>query len=234
MQNTTQATPTADCLSLPSQPSTGFQHNWSRVPGQPSMADIVRLGRPQSKPSSTPLVATEMSQSSDDPIVSNMTHQSSKQPPATIAPSESAQEHKTSQGPIPQDEERSRELGSGMGHYNSHDDWSVAGHTSAGSESTHPEISGTAFYADPSVSSSLLADEANIEVDPHLDENQVHVYDVNDEYLPTESTGSASISDEQEEADDSGDHNRLGHNLLNGMYHSQMHTLEHHEGIFSD
>ena len=39
--------------SLPSQPSSGYQPAWSGVPGQMSMADIVKMGRPQAK-SSTP------------------------------------------------------------------------------------------------------------------------------------------------------------------------------------
>ncbi|KAJ4822039.1 hypothetical protein Tsubulata_001621 [Turnera subulata] len=38
-----------DGVSSSSQPSSGFQSAWSGVPGQVSMADIVKMGRPQNK-----------------------------------------------------------------------------------------------------------------------------------------------------------------------------------------
>ena len=37
-----------------SQPSTGYQPAWVGAHGQKSMADIVKMGKPQSKVSSTP------------------------------------------------------------------------------------------------------------------------------------------------------------------------------------
>ncbi|XP_068666554.1 GBF-interacting protein 1-like [Aristolochia californica] len=44
-----------DMPPLPSQPSSGYQPAWVVVPGQVSMADIVKRGKPQSKPPSMPL-----------------------------------------------------------------------------------------------------------------------------------------------------------------------------------
>lgn len=228
LTNTTHASAVVDDPSLPSQPSSGSQHNWSRMPGQLSMADIVRMGRPQIKlPASTPSVSSDMFHVVHDPTTSNVSPQNAKQPSATITPSESPLEYHTYQGPVPQDEERSYELG-GIGHYNSHDDWSLVGETSLGSGSTHPEMSGASIYADQSVSSSLLVDEANLEPDTRLDENQVQE-DVNGDCLPTESIRSASISDGQEEMDNSGNTSHLDDGQLNGMYHSQIYAFEHHE-----
>ncbi|PWA42735.1 hypothetical protein CTI12_AA541720 [Artemisia annua] len=44
---------TTDAVSVP-QPSSGYQSAWSGVPGQKSMADIVKMGRPQNKGYTTP------------------------------------------------------------------------------------------------------------------------------------------------------------------------------------
>ncbi|PHT26839.1 hypothetical protein CQW23_33550 [Capsicum baccatum] len=43
-----------DGHSAASQPSSGYQPTWGGVPGQVSMADIVKMGRPQSKVSNIP------------------------------------------------------------------------------------------------------------------------------------------------------------------------------------
>ncbi|PWS22970.1 hypothetical protein DKP78_15610 [Enterococcus faecium] len=40
------------------QPSSGFQNSWCGVPGQMSMADIVKMGRPQVRSSSKPVAST--------------------------------------------------------------------------------------------------------------------------------------------------------------------------------
>ncbi|XP_059664778.1 uncharacterized protein LOC132311070 isoform X2 [Cornus florida] len=45
---------TVDGISLSSQPSSGQQPAWLGVPGQVSMADIVKMGKPHGKGSSTP------------------------------------------------------------------------------------------------------------------------------------------------------------------------------------
>lgn len=41
-------------ISSSQQPSSGFQSSWVGVPGQVSMADIVKMGRPQTRVSSAP------------------------------------------------------------------------------------------------------------------------------------------------------------------------------------
>ncbi|XP_015867039.3 uncharacterized protein LOC107404589 isoform X2 [Ziziphus jujuba] len=53
IENKTSAVGTGDGLSSSSQPS-GFQSAWLGVPGQVSMADIVKMGRPQAKASAMP------------------------------------------------------------------------------------------------------------------------------------------------------------------------------------
>ncbi|RWV93950.1 hypothetical protein GW17_00043556, partial [Ensete ventricosum] len=44
----------ADGISMPMQPSSGFQNSWLGKPGHVSMADIVKMGRPQGKPIGMP------------------------------------------------------------------------------------------------------------------------------------------------------------------------------------
>ncbi|KAK9064353.1 hypothetical protein SSX86_015735 [Deinandra increscens subsp. villosa] len=48
------------------QPSSGFQSPWLGAPGQKSMADIVKMGRPQNKANSTPIMPQPLSTHYDD------------------------------------------------------------------------------------------------------------------------------------------------------------------------
>ncbi|CAN4116570.1 unnamed protein product [Withania somnifera] len=51
------ALPVVDGHSPASQPSSGYQPTWGGVPGQVSMADIVKMGRPQTKVASVPNIS---------------------------------------------------------------------------------------------------------------------------------------------------------------------------------
>ncbi|XP_009785957.1 uncharacterized protein [Nicotiana sylvestris] len=51
------ASAAVDGVSSVSQHSSGYQHTWGGVPGQVSMADIVKMGKPQSKVPSIPNVS---------------------------------------------------------------------------------------------------------------------------------------------------------------------------------
>ncbi|CAI0451965.1 unnamed protein product [Linum tenue] len=53
-ENKTPTVSTGDGLSSLVQPTPGIQSGWVAVPGQVSMADIVKMGRPQSKASGLP------------------------------------------------------------------------------------------------------------------------------------------------------------------------------------
>ncbi|XP_068665876.1 probable GPI-anchored adhesin-like protein PGA55 isoform X2 [Aristolochia californica] len=58
-----------DMPPLPSQPSSGYQPAWIAVPGQVSMADIVKRGKPQGKPASMPF-SNPLQQNVNRPSVS--------------------------------------------------------------------------------------------------------------------------------------------------------------------
>ncbi|XP_059669194.1 uncharacterized protein LOC132314326 isoform X2 [Cornus florida] len=110
-------TVTVDGISSSSQPSSGYQSSWLGVPGQVSMADIVKMGRPHVKTSNTSYPshhyvnhnhvqashpdlhssedhASKVSERNFEPVVGAGQHVSPndewplvEQPPATIFPS---------------------------------------------------------------------------------------------------------------------------------------------------
>ena len=53
------------------QSSSGFQQNWCGVSGQMSMADIVKMGRPQGRASSKPTATTDKLFADQNPSLSN-------------------------------------------------------------------------------------------------------------------------------------------------------------------
>ncbi|TVU20200.1 hypothetical protein EJB05_36399, partial [Eragrostis curvula] len=68
----------ADGPIVPSQSSSGFQHGWSGMPGQLSMADIVKRGRPQAKHSSKPVVTADRGYTGQYPSLPSTVNQNSK------------------------------------------------------------------------------------------------------------------------------------------------------------
>ncbi|XP_072950668.1 uncharacterized protein [Typha angustifolia] len=73
----------ADSSSMPSQPSSGFQPNWSGMAGHLSMADIVKMGRPQGKSSSAYTMASDRSYTLQTSATSNLSNHSFQQPSST-------------------------------------------------------------------------------------------------------------------------------------------------------
>jgi hypothetical protein len=83
----------ADGPAVPSQSASGFQHNsWSGTPGQLSMADIVKMGRPQAKHSSKPVVTVDTGYTGQYPSLPNTVNQDPKQHASTVMPTEVDQE----------------------------------------------------------------------------------------------------------------------------------------------
>ncbi|KAJ6810447.1 uncharacterized protein M6B38_156355 [Iris pallida] len=232
IENATDATGTTGGL-LPSQPSPGFENNWSRAPGQLSMADIVKMGKPQGKPSSTPTVASDLFHPSHDPVLTNVSQHNTNWPSTMIPPSEPDPDFHTSQGPVSQDEEISHELGTGQ--HSSHDGWSLADKmpTESGTDQT---TSASSIYADPSTSSTLLPNEVNLHLGSHTAENEAIEGHANGGSLLTESVRAAPSSDRVLEVDKFGHGSDLEDGMLSGInsYHSQVHAFEHHEVVDTD
>lgn len=79
-ENLWQVIGSVDGSSLHSQPSSGYPHTWAGMPGHFSMADIVKMGRPQGKPSAPSTVAGNSFHFSQDHITSDTSDKYSVNP----------------------------------------------------------------------------------------------------------------------------------------------------------
>ncbi|KAJ8486616.1 hypothetical protein OPV22_019101 [Ensete ventricosum] len=113
MGDTIQAANISDGISMSVQSSSGFQNSWLGKPGHLSMADIVKMGRPQGKPSGMPVVASERY---------DMAHTEAKQSPTAVLPSESDKITDSFQEST-QVSEYSYDIGIAKGQQISHDGW---------------------------------------------------------------------------------------------------------------
>ncbi|OAY80248.1 hypothetical protein ACMD2_18006 [Ananas comosus] len=145
----------ADGKPAPVQISSGFQHSWTGMPGQLSMADIVKMGRPQGKPSGFPISASERSHTTQSAIISNIPNQNPKLPPA-------AQE--LDQG-VP-----ATNIDNEAGVETNHDDWSVIVEQSESSASLVDTVN---LHADPYLDESQEAD-GDVD-DPAVTEREIQV-----------------------------------------------------------
>ncbi|XP_077250954.1 uncharacterized protein LOC143890240 isoform X2 [Tasmannia lanceolata] len=231
-ENTVQMIGTADDISLSSQPSSGFQPAWVRAPGQVSMADIVKMGRPHGKPSNTPISAPEVSYSAHNANMLNTSEHNVKHPlDSKPLPSESQHNIHSSQEPASKFSEIIHEPGMAVSQHASRDDWPLIDPSTAASGPSVVEPSGSSgVYADPS-SSSLDADRVNVHLNPQLDEVRVMEGDDTVENLAADCIGPASASDRLIQADNSGSisHFDDGPFQSRGAYPSQRLAFEHQE-----
>lgn len=232
MGNTIQATTFADGISMPMQPSSGFQNSWLGKPGHVSMADIVKMGRSQGKPIGMPSGASEGSDMAQNAVMLNMSHHNGKQSPTTV-PLESDKRSDSFQESI-HVSEISHDFGISEDQRNSDDGWFLINKQPMNSVSTTSEVSDAcAAYGNPleSASSNLVVDGTNLHIDPHLEEIQDLEKSHNVKNLPAESR-STSVSDRQIQVDTSKDASHLIEDLLKSTnsYQSQMLELDHQEG----
>ncbi|KAF3449862.1 hypothetical protein FNV43_RR05941 [Rhamnella rubrinervis] len=143
---------TGDGILSSSQPSSGFQSAWLGVPGQVSMADIVKMGRPQSK-------ASTMTNSS----MHSVNHQSVPAPPS------GALHHNLH---LSQDHgSKVSEMHSDIGVSSQDDEWPSIEQPPAASLSSVVEAPvDSGIYVD---SSNLSLDRTNQRLKSQLDEVQV-------------------------------------------------------------
>ncbi|XP_062206418.1 uncharacterized protein LOC133908416 isoform X2 [Phragmites australis] len=164
------------------QSSSGFQHNWCGVPGQMSMADIVKMGRPQVRSSSKPMATTDTSYAGQNPSLSSAVNQNLKQS-ASTAPSAVNQNSKQSastalpitfdQGfpalpdPIPQIVNSSH--ASAENHQTHENDWFPHEEPTLGTQSAGIEASGDPSLPLASLDSSMLV--VDTQENSHAEEN---------------------------------------------------------------
>ncbi|RWW22987.1 hypothetical protein GW17_00012782 [Ensete ventricosum] len=225
---TIQATSIADGICMSMQSSSGYKNCWSGVPGHVSMADIVKMGRPQGKPSNMPLVASERSMAQNS-VMSKMLHHDAKPSLTASLPSESEKTLESFQEST-HFSENSHDVRTAEGQHNSHDGWSQVDEQPMESGSTTPEISGASAHSELA-SSNLVIDGTNLHIDPHSEEIQMPEEGLNFKSLPAESRAT-SVSGMQIQVDSSVDAPHLSEGLLKSSnpYQSQRLELDHLEG----
>ncbi|CAL9116132.1 unnamed protein product [Musa textilis] len=231
--NVIQSTSITGGLSMPMQSSSVFQNRWLGNPGHVSMADIVKMGRPQSEPSSMPVMASEKSYMAQNADMLNMSHHKAKQSPATVLPSELDEKLESCQEST-HVLEISHNVRIAGGQHNVDDGWSLVDGQHMECVSTTPEISGASTgYANSLelASSSLVDDGTHLHVDPHLEEIHDLEESLNVKILPTESR-LTSLPDRQIQVDTSKGASHINEGLLKSTnsYSSQRLDLDHHEG----
>ncbi|XP_052155545.1 uncharacterized protein LOC127773501 isoform X2 [Oryza glaberrima] len=77
----------ADAKSTPLQPPSQVKHGWGGMPGRPSMADIVKMGKPQAKPVRSVACNTGMPTIGGS-VISNATNHTSKDSQDLVLPSQ--------------------------------------------------------------------------------------------------------------------------------------------------
>ncbi|KAI0524731.1 hypothetical protein KFK09_004115 [Dendrobium nobile] len=136
--------------SLHSQSSSGYQHGWTGMPGRFSMADIVKMGRPQGKLSMTSTFAGNASNVSHQ-FTSDTSKPGVKHSVTHDLPSELDQGVHSSQGLHQQAQVINYEPGTISNNHVSHDSWSSANQSHPGTASNILDTFGSALsYADTS------------------------------------------------------------------------------------
>ncbi|XP_072950513.1 uncharacterized protein [Typha angustifolia] len=220
----------ADSSSMPSQPSSGFQPNWSGMAGHLSMADIVKMGRPQGKSSSAYTMASDRSYTLQTSATSNLSNHSFQQPSSTDLLLELDREMAASQGPVSHNICTSHDTNIGDDRHTSLNGQSLADEPLAERGSTLPETSGSSsLYVEPSESSTLLIDAVNPHGNSHLDETQE--MEENVKASSAKSIRSSSASDRQIEQEVLGNNSNWNEDLSKNMngYQSQRDHFENDE-----
>lgn len=156
------------------QPSSGFQQNWCGVPGQMSMADIVKMGRPQGRSSSKPTATTDKAFANQNPSLSNETNLKSKQSASTALPTTFDQRFPALPDPVPQVTNSSH--ASADSHQAHENVWFPQDELPSRRQFTAPEPSGDPSLSAVSLESPVLvADADNLHKKSHAEDNTLTV-----------------------------------------------------------
>lgn len=163
------AVPDGSCGAL--QSLSGFQQNWCGVPGQMSMADIVKMGRPQGRSSSKSMATADKAFAGQNPSLSNETNHNTKQSASTVPPATFDQGFPALPDPIPQVINSNH--ASADSHQTHENVWFPQdGPPSQQSQFTAPEPSGGPLSFVASLESSVLvADAVNLHEKSHTEDN---------------------------------------------------------------
>lgn len=214
---------TSDGISLSSEPSSGFQPAWLGAPGHVTMADIVKMGRPRAKISTTP--------TSETAFVSNMLQLSVKhQPLFTPLLSDSHLDIHSSQDPASKDSDITHEPIMAVNQDLSHGDWPLIEQSPAVSGPSVSEPAGASvIFADCS-STSLYVDRVNLHPSSEFDEVQPTEGTVTVQNQMVDTIRSVATSDGQLQLDGSGNTSCFDDTSCKSSSYPQSPTLDHQEG----
>ncbi|KAK1326604.1 hypothetical protein QJS10_CPA01g01713 [Acorus calamus] len=227
----TQKTGMADGTPFPSQHLSGYHSAWLGVPGQVSMADIVRMGRPQSKATSTP--STMGISHAAYAVVSDTSNNNVKHSfPSTSLPSELHQNLHSSHVPSSSARDMVHEQGTSLTKNVSPNYWPLVEQSSVGNVTYIMESSGTSTaYDDPSSKSECNVNEDNLHQSSQLDDDQVRETNIDGKDLSGDPVESMPSPDEQVSVDASRAETRFNDNSLNvSSCHPQGIEFEQHPG----
>ncbi|KAK1303058.1 hypothetical protein QJS10_CPB12g00642 [Acorus calamus] len=211
----TQKTGMADGTPFPSQHPSGYHSAWSGVPGQVSMADIVRMGRPQSKTTSTPStmgISHAAHAVVSDTSNNNVNHSLL----STSFPSELHQNLHSSHVPSSSARDMVHEQGISLTKNVSPNDWPLVEQSSVGNVTFVMESSGTSTaYDDPSSKSVCNVNEDNLHQSSQVDDDQVRETNIDGKDLSGDPVESMPSPDEQVLVDASRAETRFNDNSLN-------------------
>ncbi|CAN6451661.1 unnamed protein product [Victoria cruziana] len=226
---------------LPSQPTSGYQSTWIGIPGQPSMADIVRSGRPQNKQLTLPVSTISASQALQSTNSTQLSHHGVKQSPIS-APIPSVPQHEVSD---PQD--HTAESRSSLNHepkvaatqHIDDDDWPVVEHSSTNTPSILDPPGASAVYSNRNEISKLQMDKVGMNSSSQQDELSISDQSVGIQPLPDDTSGTAPAADMHIIMENSGvphDSSRFkdAHFGAHVAFQSQGVTFESSEGVGDD
>ncbi|XP_042444674.1 uncharacterized protein LOC122029654 [Zingiber officinale] len=224
MGNTMHATNFVDAIPTPMQSSSGFQNNWLGKPGHVSMADVVKMGRPQGKHPSMPVIASEKLYLSQNAAMLNGSHQNEKQIPVSILPSESKERLDSFQESTHL-EDINHGLGTAGDQHISNDGWSIHDEQPTDTVSISTEITGTsAAYVNPSLAApGVVNSGSDLHIDSCLQNFQDPDERSNDKPQPIESIPVAERKEDAETSIDGSHSKRID------AYQSEDFEYDHHE-----
>ncbi|XP_062095388.1 uncharacterized protein LOC133801231 isoform X2 [Humulus lupulus] len=211
-ENKTWTVGSMDGVSSTPQPPSAFQSAWLGVPGQVSMADIVKMGRPQAKVSA-----------SSNPPIHGVQHQTVPAPPSAHHNLHLSHDHGSKDSEFHNERGliQSEDIGS-------NDEWPSIEQPQAASLSSVLEVpENSESYAD---SSNLPVDGASQHLKSQLDEVQVDEDDL-DETLNAPLIGHASVSGRNIQEDETGGEAVFENDSYEDMssYQGHGHTYEHNK-----
>lgn len=212
--------------TIPSQYSSGIQRAWSGMSGQRTLADIVKMGRPQGKTSGVPFGSAESYTACVKS--SKIMHTSTNSSDPKVLPPESYHMDPFSNGSM-----NVQEPSFSVGSYVSHDDWPLVHPSSARNGSSHLEAQDTsAVYTDQSTSLHLHVDDVSLHC--NVQQENLHSFEGNITVnnLAEDSLRTASASERQIEIDSSAEEAVLDHDSFRDInsYQSHGQRFEPHEG----